>query len=125
MNECPICKAGTLQEGLVETWMRRDERWVLFRNVPALQCDECGEKVFTQVTAERLARMLDRDNREFPTSFLYTPVFDLAHMDTARTQGERPFSFVGTEELPRRQWELPTPDILEVDNRSSRVWVAP
>ncbi|MBI2908373.1 MAG: YgiT-type zinc finger protein [Chloroflexi bacterium] len=93
MNRCRICNAGELREGLVETWMPAGPPlagWVLFRNVPATVCDTCGEKTFSQETAERLATILDPASRETPSKFLRAPVFDLALIDAAQAKGKKP-----------------------------------
>jgi YgiT-type zinc finger domain-containing protein len=92
-----VCRSGTLEEQSVETWMQRGDRWVLFRNVPALVCDICGDRNFAQDVAERLTRMLAPDSGETPTAFEYMPVFDLAAVDRARAEGSRPVMAVGTE----------------------------
>lgn len=97
MTPCPACHEGALEEQLAETWMRREQRWVFFTSVPAMVCNVCGEKVFPQQTAERLAQLLDPSRREVPTGSLWCPVYDLAIVETARAHGERPTVFQGIE----------------------------
>lgn len=89
MNNCQVCASGTLREELVETCLRRGDRWILFRNVPALVCGVCGEKSFSQEVAERLARIIDPANREFPTSYDSVPVYDLVEMNLATSRKKR------------------------------------
>jgi YgiT-type zinc finger domain-containing protein len=62
---------------LVEKWQRNGERSVLFRNVPALVCDECDETVFAGDTVEQTARLLAPDSRAVPTEMITTFVYDL------------------------------------------------
>src|SRR3990172_5099547 len=100
MSGCPCCQNDTLEERLVETWMRREGRWVLLKNVPAMVCEPCGEKLFSQEVAERLARIVRADSAETPTGLLGTPVFDLAVIDGACARGERPVSISGTAQPP-------------------------
>lgn len=101
MNTCPTCHNGQLQQQFVETWMpRRDHRWAFFKNVPALVCDLCGQKTFSQEVAERLAIILRPDSGESPTNFVYAVEFDLAVIDRARFRGERPISVSGTGHSP-------------------------
>jgi len=85
MNRCRVCNNGVMEEQLVETWMCRAGKWVLFRNVPATVCNICGERTFSQEVAERLATMLDSGDSEYPTSFDYVPVFTAPHQWNSRT----------------------------------------
>ena len=40
---CPICKHGTLRPGLVSATLERGGAVLVFREVPADVCDNCGE----------------------------------------------------------------------------------
>ena len=41
--QCPICSAGTLQEGATTLTMEWGEATIVFKDVPADVCDTCGE----------------------------------------------------------------------------------
>ena len=41
--KCPICKFGEMQAGVTQVVLTRGNATVIFRNVPALVCDDCGE----------------------------------------------------------------------------------
>jgi len=63
-------------EQAIEKWMPRGNLWVLVRNVPAVQCDMCGETVFSQDIAERLVLIARAETAEVPTSLQTFPVYD-------------------------------------------------
>ena len=41
--KCPICKFGEMKAGLTQVVLTRGNATVIFRNVPAQICDDCGE----------------------------------------------------------------------------------
>lgn len=41
--KCPICKHGSTHKGLSSITLERDGATLLFKNVPADICDNCGE----------------------------------------------------------------------------------
>ena len=128
MGRCPICHDGALQEQLVETCMRQGNRWVVFRSVPAMVCDLCSERVFSQGIAERLATILEPTSHEIPTGFLWCPEFDLAIIERARAQGERPLVIIGIEQGPEMtlsDWEIPKELITKVTNEQVLIDVCP
>ena len=51
---CPICKYGKMKDGLTQVVLTRDNATVIFRNVPALVCDDCGEYYLDDTTAAEL-----------------------------------------------------------------------
>lgn len=42
-DQCPMCPAGTLQEGITTLTLERGEAVIVFKKVPADVCDVCGE----------------------------------------------------------------------------------
>ena len=80
---CPVCFDGQLEHRLVDKWMRQGEHWVLFRNVPALVCDLCGDTAFSQETTERLLTALHSHSPESRTREIFVPVYDLQLIDAA------------------------------------------
>ena len=81
MNECPVCHTGQLEETHVETCMQGSGRWLLFRRVPALKCDVCGETTFSQQVSERLAQIAASTPSLRPTSMVFCPVYELEELD--------------------------------------------
>lgn len=52
--ECTICKNGKTHDGKTTVTLERNESVIVFRNVPAQICDNCGEyftdeKISTQL----------------------------------------------------------------------------
>lgn len=53
--ECTVCKNGEYKEGHTSTMFDKNGSIVIFKNVPALICDNCGAKLFdARVSAELL-----------------------------------------------------------------------
>ena len=55
--ECVICKHGTTKYGLVTFTLERNNVIVVFKNVPALVCENCGD---FYLTAETTKALLDK-----------------------------------------------------------------
>ncbi len=56
MEKCFFCK-GTLEDKTVNFDFRWGDNLVLFENVPALVCTQCGEKCFLNKTSNRMKEM--------------------------------------------------------------------
>ena len=55
--KCVICRQGETSPGLVTVHLQRGETTVIFKQVPAEVCENCGEYYLTQtVTDQLLAR---------------------------------------------------------------------
>ena len=53
--KCMICKHGQTHEGSTTITLEKDGSTIIFKHVPALVCDNCGEKyVESAVTKEVL-----------------------------------------------------------------------
>ena len=50
--KCPICKFGEMQAGFTQVVLTRGNATVIFRNVPAQICDDCGEYYLDEETAQ-------------------------------------------------------------------------
>ena len=50
--QCPMCSAGTLQEGTTTLTMERGEATIVFKDVPAEVCDVCGEAFIDEDVSE-------------------------------------------------------------------------
>lgn len=51
---CPICKFGEMNDGFTQVVLTRKTSTVIFRNVPAKICDNCGEYYLDEQTAAEL-----------------------------------------------------------------------
>lgn len=117
-NKCPACPTGRLVEALVETWQKRGSDWILLKNVPAQVCNACGERVFGQKAAERIAQLSSPTNAESPTGSLYCLAFDLVLMAKAVAEGSRPIpsDLITTTDTKR---------IVIVDSAPRETWYGP
>ena len=50
--KCPICRFGEMKHGYTQVVLTRDRATVIFRNVPAQICDDCGEYYLDEETAK-------------------------------------------------------------------------
>ena len=50
--KCQICKYGKTSEGYTQVVLTRKNATVIFRNVPANICDDCGEYYLDEKTTE-------------------------------------------------------------------------
>lgn len=54
--ECAICRHGTLENGSATVVLERGEATVIFKEVPARVCDNCGEEFVSAKINESLLR---------------------------------------------------------------------
>ncbi len=54
MMDCVICKNGKTKNGLVTFTLDRENVIVVFKNVPALVCENCGDFYLTEETTKML-----------------------------------------------------------------------
>lgn len=52
--KCAICRHGTLENGSATVVLERGEATVIFKNVPAKLCDNCGEEFVSAEVNESL-----------------------------------------------------------------------
>jgi YgiT-type zinc finger domain-containing protein len=58
--KCVTCKTGNLTDGMATIMHEKDETMIVFKNVPALVCDQCGESYTDRdVTAKLLQIVKD------------------------------------------------------------------
>ena len=54
--KCMICKHGETMNGVTSVILEKDGATIVFQNVPALVCDNCGEKyIKDNITSALLA----------------------------------------------------------------------
>ncbi len=58
MQSCSFCGNENIKNSLVEYTYKHDGKYMIFHNVPALQCEYCGEKYFE-------AKVLKQIEKEF------------------------------------------------------------
>jgi len=71
--KCDIC-GGPLVEQDVTYRIELDSKLIVVENVPAKLCVQCGERLFSAETVERLQQTVWEQKR--PSKILETPVFD-------------------------------------------------
>jgi YgiT-type zinc finger domain-containing protein len=54
--ECVICKNGKTVQGFVTFSLEREGVIIVFKNVPALVCENCGDFYLTEETTDLLLR---------------------------------------------------------------------
>ncbi len=52
--KCMICKHGNTQKGSTTITLEKDGSTIVFKHVPALVCENCGEKYIEDETAKEV-----------------------------------------------------------------------
>ena len=52
--KCVICKHGETQQGTTTVTLERGSSTIVFKDVPAFICDNCGEKYIDEQTSKDL-----------------------------------------------------------------------
>ena len=58
--KCPICKFGEMKEGFTQVVLTRGNATVIFRNVPAQICDDCGEYYLDEETSQDIYKRAEQ-----------------------------------------------------------------
>jgi len=66
MMKCIMCKEGDLQEGTTTVTLERDATIVVFKQVPALVCNQCGESYTDEETTSKLLHIVEEEARKGP-----------------------------------------------------------
>ncbi|HAG13512.1 MAG TPA: hypothetical protein DCG49_06580 [Ruminococcus sp.] len=56
---CMFCKNKTFIESTTTHVVNYQNCIIIIRNVPCLECDQCGEKYYTDAVAEKLERLVN------------------------------------------------------------------
>lgn len=72
---CDLCGSPVVQQEVTYT-IEVDGKWVIIEHVPARVCHQCGERLFSPETVERLQQIAWQ--RKKPQRVVQTPVFDFA-----------------------------------------------
>jgi YgiT-type zinc finger domain-containing protein len=57
--KCSLCKFGEMKDGFTQVVLTRGNSTVIFRNVPARICDDCGEYYLDEETTQDLYSRAD------------------------------------------------------------------
>ncbi len=57
---CVICKHGQTNSGRVTVTLQRGKSTIVFRDVPAEVCENCGEYYLSEDTTEKLLERTER-----------------------------------------------------------------
>jgi YgiT-type zinc finger domain-containing protein len=69
---CDLCK-GRVKKSLIGYTLFYEGHWIIVDNVPAKVCQQCGEKLFSPRTVERLQKII-WDKRP-PRRKIQTPLY--------------------------------------------------
>ena len=61
--KCPICKHGETHPGETTVTLQRGDHTLVFRNVPAEICENCGEYFLSDEIATQLYRQAEQSIR--------------------------------------------------------------
>jgi YgiT-type zinc finger domain-containing protein len=54
--KCVICKNGDTEEGLTTIILEKNNSTVIFKKVPAMVCDNCGEKYLDGIITKNILK---------------------------------------------------------------------
>jgi len=73
--KCDLCGASMIKREVTYT-LEMDGKFIVVEHVPAKVCPQCGEKLFSPETVERLQKTIWEQKE--PVRVMQTPVFDFA-----------------------------------------------
>ena len=56
---CMFCRCDTVKESTTIHVVNYNGSVIVIKNVPCEECEQCGEKFYTDAVAERLEKMVD------------------------------------------------------------------
>jgi YgiT-type zinc finger domain-containing protein len=74
-QECHFC-SGKLSRRCVTRLQQLGDHWVIIENVPALVCEQCGERYYTPEVHDQVLALVSGGKR--PTREDRVPVYDAA-----------------------------------------------
>ena len=57
--KCVICRTGELNAGFATVTLERGETTLVFKNVPAQICENCGEEFISGETSDKLLKLAE------------------------------------------------------------------
>ena len=76
-ERCPVCGGPLKQTTVTHTEHDEHGKFFIYENVPALECQNCGEYVLSARTVRMMEEITETGS---PTKKVETPVFDLANV---------------------------------------------
>ena len=67
--KCTVCQNGELQEGTTTVTLEHDLTVAIFKGVPALVCEQCGESYTDEETTANLLRNIEEEARIGPREY--------------------------------------------------------
>lgn len=61
--KCVICKSGETYEGFTSIVLERGGVTILFQNVPARICENCGEKYVSEEVVKKILKIAEETMR--------------------------------------------------------------
>jgi YgiT-type zinc finger domain-containing protein len=84
VTECTFCGNKHLKNTLTEYTFRHDGNYMIFHNVPALQCEFCGEKYFEAKVLKQIEdEFFAVQNGKKSTDKIVVPVEDFSTLNVA------------------------------------------
>jgi len=56
--KCSICNVGTCHPGITEELFNKNGRLIILKDLPAMVCDNCGAKLFSEETSRIILKNL-------------------------------------------------------------------
>ena len=69
--KCIICEIGELKPGKTTFTMKRDQSVIVFEDVPALICENCGEEFFEEEVNGNLLKQAENILKSQPKLGIY------------------------------------------------------
>lgn len=64
--KCIMCRNGDIVPGTKTVMLEQDKTIIVFKGVPALVCDQCGEAYTDEDITDRLLHMLEEEAQKGP-----------------------------------------------------------
>ncbi len=84
MKKCSFCGNQNLKNTLSEYTYRHNGLYMIFQNVPSLQCEFCGEKYYASKVLKQIEKeFIAVQNGKKTTQKIRVPVEDFSKVDVA------------------------------------------
>ncbi|MCH9740359.1 MAG: type II toxin-antitoxin system MqsA family antitoxin [Epsilonproteobacteria bacterium] len=84
MESCSFCGNKNIKNTITEYTYRHNGNYMIFHNVPSLQCEFCGEKYFESKVLKQIEKeFLAVQNGEKVTEEIRVPIEDFSRLDVA------------------------------------------
>ena len=78
---CPFCGSTEFESRPVEYLYRRDEKYLLVPDMPAMLCRKCGERYYDGASLLKVEQHFNaiHQHTEKPDRYLQVPVMEFSH----------------------------------------------